>query len=122
MKQGQVHIRDAMSAANAYAAMANLGAPAKFPADAAELKRRLKRVSGRGRELAAALQAFVDAEGFDAVAKAASSSGIGRRSFHDANGGEDTARADIEAAAAPGSLSVAELDDATLTFAASGLY
>jgi hypothetical protein len=117
MAQLQVRIKDAQSAANAYVAMTKFGAPAKLPADAAELTRRLKRISGRGREIAAALQMFVDAKGFDALAEA-----VGRSRTNHAPSIRDAAPTDTEAASTPGSLSFAELHGVPLMFASSGLY
>ena len=131
MRQAEVRIRDGQSAANAYAIMAKLGAPAKLPADVVELTLQLQRMSGRGRELAVALQAFVDAKGFDTLVEAVERNRTNRTpsvqsnavSPRAAGGWSDVAaRADAEAAATPGSLSFAEPHGTALMFAPSGLY
>ncbi len=131
MRQAQVRISDGQSAANAYGVMATLGAPAKLPADAAELRMRLKRIPSRGRQLAIALQAFVDAKGFDTLVDAVERNRAKReRSVQSSaadhrvpgNGPHVAARADAEAAATPGSLNLTEPDGTALLFASSGMY
>jgi hypothetical protein len=131
MIQAQVRIRDGRSAANVYAVMTTLGAPAKLPVDAAELTAQLKRISGRGRQLAIALQAFVDEKGFDTLVEAMERNRANRERLVQSPAADQrvlsgsphvAARAYAEAAATPGSLNLKEPKSAALMFASSGMY
>ena len=110
--QLQVQIRDAQSAANAYAAMARFGAPTKLPANVAELTLQLNRVSGRGREVAKALQEYVDSKGFELLAEAMNQSASTKAKESSASGRSDsTARINAEVAAATGSGNLAPVGE-----------
>ncbi len=152
MRQAEVRIRDAQSAVNAYVTMTRFGLPTTLPTDAGELARQLKRVTGRSRDLATALNVFVETKGFDALANAVKQDGAKRglmialphRNSEAADDDviisepglqsdalssigrdENSGRSDAEAASTPSSPSFAVLElsaDPMFAWAASGLY
>ena len=116
MLHAEVRISDATAAVSAFGALSRLSGSAKIPSDQREFTQRISRISGRARNLAVALNKYVETHGFDAFRSALEVD----RSVMGTSA--EFKRTDAEAAATVSIINFEELERTAMTFAASGLY